>query len=91
MSVNRCRPAPVREYGMSASTRSSLASRRLGSGSRFPVSVAGSTSWPLSTARRNRAGLSSTKLEAPGARQPNRITVTDPNASGPPVMSSSTR
>ena len=76
---------------MSASTRSSLASRRPGSGSRFPVSVAGSTSRPLSTTRRSRAGLSSMKLPAPGTRQPNRTMVTEPNSSSPPVTSSSTR
>ena len=76
---------------MSASTRSSLASRRPASGSRFPVSAAGSTSWPLSTTRRSRAGLSSAKLADPGARQPNRMTVTEPNVSAPPVTSSSIR
>ena len=89
-SVKRCRPAPVREYRMSASTRSSLMARRSVSGNRFAVSVAGSTSCPLSTTRRSWAGLISMKLSAPGARQPNLTTVTDPNTSSPRVTSSST-
>ena len=89
-SVKRCRPAPVREYGMSASTRSSLAACNPGSGSRFPSSSRGSRSRPLSTTRRSRAGLISANVLAPGVRQPNRTTVTDPNTSSPPVTSRST-
>jgi len=38
---------------------------------------------------RSRAGLSSMKLPAPGARQPNRTTVAEPNVSPPPVTSNS--
>ena len=51
---------------MSASTRSSLASRRPGSGSRFPVSVAGS-SLPAVEHRPAQPGRAELD-EAPGAR-----------------------
>jgi len=66
-----------------------LSSRRPGNGSRFPSSVPGSSSRPLSTARRSRVGLSSMKLAEPGSRQPNRTSVTEPNVSWPPLRSRS--
>jgi hypothetical protein len=77
-SVNRCMPSPVREYGMSASTRSSFSAARPGSGRRPSRRDAESSDRPFSTALTSREGRNSTKVSAPDPA-PNRMTVSEPN------------
>src|SRR5580693_1478613 len=87
----RCMPVPELVYAQSATTRSSLRSARAGSVMRPSAqTAAGSSAAPLSAISRTPVAIRSAWVVAPGSRQSNRISETEPNVSGPPVKSKST-